>query len=116
MSIVGTIMKELEEYAEDETVKDLLVKIEKSLHEYEEAIMESKACKFTWNRLDYQYGHIYKFDKKLKQLRINEKIDNPIYEKVSKSGGRSDAGTSADETPMEQMDFHKELCLLRKTT
>ncbi|KAJ1210676.1 hypothetical protein NDU88_006038 [Pleurodeles waltl] len=49
-------MKELEKVKDDGDVKDQLTKMEKTLQEYNEEIIEQKARKFTRDRLDYQYG------------------------------------------------------------
>ncbi|KAJ1171200.1 hypothetical protein NDU88_003070 [Pleurodeles waltl] len=79
------ILKELKKSKDNTMVKELLLKMEKTLQEYDNEIMERKARKCTRDSLDYQYGHIYMFAKKFDHLRANEKLDKPKNSTPSQS-------------------------------
>ncbi|KAJ1180126.1 hypothetical protein NDU88_005350 [Pleurodeles waltl] len=108
-------IKELDKNKDDAGVKQLLPKMEKALQDKDEEIMERKFRKYIGDRLDYQYGRIYTFANKYEDLEMKEKMEKPAANRGSESEFRSDAGSSADECPMERGHFHRKLHLLRMT-
>ncbi|KAJ1154240.1 hypothetical protein NDU88_006994 [Pleurodeles waltl] len=102
--IVEMIMRDLEKYKEDTVVRGMLTKMEKKIQDYEEEIKESKACKFTSNRLDYRYGYTYTVAKKCDHQRAKVKVDESTEGRSSDSEVSSDAGCSTDEAPVEQLN------------
>ncbi|KAJ1163010.1 hypothetical protein NDU88_003473 [Pleurodeles waltl] len=115
---IEELLKEMECIRDKQEGKTQLTKMEEHIAKQEDDIFYIKLTNFFGDKLDYQYGRIFKFAQKYESLRAKEKISTPGQINMVSSNTKvsSDPRSSADEDPNEKLDFHREMRLFRMAT
>ncbi|KAJ1120813.1 hypothetical protein NDU88_008962 [Pleurodeles waltl] len=115
IKVIKVLMKELEKVSNQEELQQLLGKMEEQIKKQEDEIKTRKAHKFNRDKMDYEHGRIYTFVCKYDTLRIKEKINNggDVTVNYSITDVSSDPGSSADEAPLNKLDFRGEMRLMQ---
>ncbi|KAJ1116529.1 hypothetical protein NDU88_004739 [Pleurodeles waltl] len=109
MGIIETLLKVIEGILSQQGVPLLLEKMEERIKKKEDKKKTRKAHKFHRNKLDYAYGKIYTFARKYDTFRTQDKME--IRENVNNqlTDVSSDPSSSADEAPLNKLDFQGEM-------
>ncbi|KAJ1143573.1 hypothetical protein NDU88_009880 [Pleurodeles waltl] len=118
IKIIEALTKELAKISNQEKMQQLLGKMEECIRKQEDEIKIRKAHTFNRDKLDYEYGKIYTFARKYDTLRMKEKMNNgkEVAANYSNTDVSSDPGSSADETPLNKLDFRGEMRLMQMAT
>ncbi|KAJ1097140.1 hypothetical protein NDU88_002267 [Pleurodeles waltl] len=116
MNNVETLLKELEGIPNHQEVSSLLEKMEERIEKKKYEIKTRKAHKFHRDKLDYEHGKIYTFARKYDTLRIKDKMDIRKNMNVQLTDVSSDLSSSADEAPLNKLDFQRETRLMQMAT
>ncbi|KAJ1191476.1 hypothetical protein NDU88_000792 [Pleurodeles waltl] len=118
IKIIEQLTKELERAANQQEVQHLLLKLEERIKKKEDEIKIRKAHKFDRDKMDYEHGRIYTFARKYDTLRMKEKMNNrgDVSVNYIHTDESSDPGSSADEAPLNKLDFQGEMRLMEMTT
>ncbi|KAJ1203613.1 hypothetical protein NDU88_007397 [Pleurodeles waltl] len=113
MNNIETLIKELEGISYQKEVSVLLEKMEERIKKKQDEIKTRKAHKFYRDNLDYEHGKIYTFVRKYDTLRTKDKMDIRENVNVQLTDVSSDPSSSADEAPLNKLDFQEEMLLMQ---
>ncbi|KAJ1097657.1 hypothetical protein NDU88_002774 [Pleurodeles waltl] len=116
--IIEQLIKELEKAANQQEVQHLLMKMEEQIKKKDDEIKTRKTHKFNRDKMDFDHGRIYTFARKYDTLRLKEKINNGGDGNIqpNHTDESSDPGSSADEAPLNKLDFRGEMRLMQMAT
>ncbi|KAJ1088343.1 hypothetical protein NDU88_001500 [Pleurodeles waltl] len=113
MNSIEILFKELEGISNQQEVSALLEKMEEHIKKKEDEIKIRKAHKFHRDKLDYEHSRIYTFACKHDTLRIKDKMDIRENVNLQLKDVSSDPSSSADEAPLNKLDFQGEIRMMQ---